>query len=132
MGLQRIDRLLRWLKRRHGLQHLRLPASRALHAAPVPHATGDLQTLQRWQQLRRAFESLLHQRARRVPDLGDAGRLAEAVVGAALYSFICDRRVIQTLAKPGAWRLREITSVGVFLELELPWILKACDYLALQ
>lgn len=121
IGLQRIDRLLRWLKRRHGLQHLRLPASRALHTAPVPHATGDLQALQRWQQLRCAFESLLHQRARRAPDLGDAGRLAEAVVGAALYSFICDRRILQALTQPGAWCLREIASVGVFLELELPW-----------
>jgi integrase len=121
IGLQRIDRLLRWLKRRHGLQHLRLPASRALHTAPVPHATGDLQALQRWQQLRQAFERLLHQRARRAPELGDAGRLAEAVVGAALYSFICERRVLHALAQPGAWCLREIASVGVFLELKLQW-----------
>lgn len=121
MGLQRIDRLLRWLKRRHGLQHLRLPASRALHTAPVPHAIGDLLGLQRWQQLRQAFERLLHQRARRAPELGDAGRLAEAVVGAALYSFICERRVLHALAQPGAWCLREIASVGVFLELKLRW-----------
>lgn len=120
-ALQRIDRLLRWLKRRYGLQNLRLPASRALHAAPVPHAAGDLQALRRWQRLRGAFERLLHQRARRAPDLGDAGRLAEAVVGAALYSFVCDRRVIQALAQPGVWRLREVASVGVFLELGLPW-----------
>ena len=113
--------MLRWLKRRHGLQHLRLPASRALHTAPVPHAIGDLQALRRWQQLRHAFERLMHQRARRAPDLGDAGRLAEAVVGAALYSFICDRRVLHALAQPGAWCLRDIASVGIFLGLELSW-----------
>lgn len=121
MGLQRIDRLLRWLKRRHELQHLRLPASRALHTAPVPHAIGDLLALQRWQQLRHAFERVLHQRARRAPDLGDANRLAEAVVGAVLYSFIADRRVLHALAQPGAWCLREVASVGIFLEIELPW-----------
>lgn len=121
MGLQRVDRLLRWLKRRHGLQHLRLPASRALHTAPVPHTVGDLLALHRWQQLRQTFERLLHQRARRAPELGDAGRLAEAVVGAALYSFICERRVLHALVQPGAWCLRETASVGVFLEIQFPW-----------
>lgn len=119
-ALQRIDQLLRWLKRRHGLQNLRLPASRGLQTAPVPHASGDLQALQRWQRMRRAFEALLHQRARRAPNLGDAGRIAEAVVGAVLYSFISDRRILQALVLPDTWCLRNIPSLGVFLEIRLP------------
>ena len=120
-ALQRIDRVLRWLKRRHELQNLRLPASRSLQAAPVLHVAGDLQALQRWQRLRRAFEDLLHQRARRAPDLGVAGRMAEAMVGAVLYSFISDRRVIQALVLADTWCLRHIPSLGFFLELKPPW-----------
>lgn len=120
-GLRRIDRLLRWLKRRYGQTQLRLPASRTLTVLPVQHLQGDMLKFHLWQQLRGAFEDTLHQRARRSHGLTGAGQLAEAMVGAALYSFVADPRVLIALAKPGTWNLIPVDGLGAFLVMRQTW-----------
>lgn len=120
-AMQRIDSLLRWLKRRYGLGHLRLPASRSLVALPVDHRQGDLVQLTLWQNLRAAFEAVLHQRARRGARLARASRLAEALVGVVLYSFVCDPRAVAGLLEPSTWRLVHVPGLGIYLELRQLW-----------
>lgn len=120
-GLRRIDRLLRWLKRRYGQTQLRLSASRTLTVLPVQHVQGDMLKFHRWQQLREAFEDLLHQRARRSHGPTGAGQLAEAMVGASLYSFIADPRVLIALARPGTWTLAAVDGLGDFLVVRQTW-----------
>lgn len=120
-GLRRIDRLLRWLRRRYGLTQLRLPTSRTLTVLPVQHVQGDMLKFHLWQRLRMAFEGLLHQRARRSHGMTAAGQLAEAMVGAALYSFIADPRVSLALANAGTWRLTSVVGLGAFLVVRQTW-----------
>ncbi|EHR69316.1 site-specific recombinase XerD [Burkholderiales bacterium JOSHI_001] len=128
-GLRRIDRLLRWLKRRYGQTQLRLPASRTLTVLPVQHLQGDMLKFHLWQQMRGAFEGLLHQRARRSHGLTGAGQLAEAMVGAALYSFVADPRVLDALTRPGTWKLTAVDGLGAFLVVSQTW---PCKEVAVQ
>lgn len=116
VAVLRIDRLLRWVKRRHDLKTLRLPACRAVASTTdMPFKVGDMAILHLWRAMRQALCKTLRNRARSIEQSGSPRHLAEGIVSLVLNSLVSDPLILRALTKPATWRLVVAPQIASFV-----------------